>query len=148
MFIRMIQNKAFTLVELIVVIALVAILAATGIPTYRNISVRAEETRIKRILTNARSAIDMWRSDQLLANPDGASEGWPTLADVQSSIFREVTFPENPWASTSPSTVVAVAGADHSVPGGGGWCYDAASGTFWANTTGDADGTYTAVNTW
>lgn len=137
-------QNAFTLVELIVVIVLIAILAGVGAPIYTNITTHAEASKIKATLDNVRAAIEMTHGENVLTGINS----WPSLADVQGAVLRDIKFPENPWVTTNKSTIVAVAANNRSVPGGSGWCYHAASATFWANTTADQTSTGAPANEW
>lgn len=56
-------KSAFTLVELLIVIIIVAILAAIAIPKMRDGWERAEESRLKALLKLRREAVERFRQD-------------------------------------------------------------------------------------
>jgi general secretion pathway protein G len=57
-------EKGFTLIELMVVIAIIGILVSMAVPTYRTIVVRAKETVLKQNLATLRDVIDQYYADK------------------------------------------------------------------------------------
>jgi len=68
------RGKKFTLIELIVVIAVLGILAAIVIPNISNFQNKARDTQLTADTRNVQTALDMYRLEQ----PDGAE---PILVD-------------------------------------------------------------------
>lgn len=62
---RMHGSKGFTLLELIVAIAIVGILASIALPTYRNYVVRGNRTDVQAQLMQLASNLERYKSQQL-----------------------------------------------------------------------------------
>ncbi len=136
------KNSAFTLVELIVVIVVLAILSGVAIPKYFDYAAKAKESACKGTLGGVRSGIANYYSNQLVNSGTGV---YPTLTQIQTTgtVMQEI-LPVNPFNN---SATIAAATYSVSAPptsGNAGWNYDAVTGKFWANT----NTTGIAENTW
>lgn len=58
------RHKGFTLIEMIIVFALIGILVGLGLPQYRNATVRAREAVLKEDLFQMRKLIGQYYSDK------------------------------------------------------------------------------------
>lgn len=135
-------RKAFTLIELIVVIVVLAILSGVAIPKYFDYTAKAKEAATKGTLGAVRAGIANYYANQLVTTGTGA---YPTLAQLEAvgTVMQE-PIPANPYNSSND---VAAATYNSSAPptsGASGWNYDAATGKFWANT----DSTSVNENDW
>jgi len=79
------RGKKFTLIELIVVIAVLGILAAIVIPNISNFQNKARDTQLTADTRNVQTALDMYR----LERDDGVSE--PILVNGSEEDSEEVT---------------------------------------------------------
>lgn len=126
-------TKAFTLVELIVVIVVLAILSGIAIPRYIDYSARAKESAARATLGAARSGIaNFYANSALTTTPT-----WPTLAQMQAlgTVMQEA-IPGNPYKASSSNAIQAKTW-DNTNPtdaAAAGWNYDATQGKFWANS--------------
>ncbi len=57
------KHAAFTLVELLIVIIIIAVLAAIAIPKFANQSVRSKESALKAELSLLRNAVELFKND-------------------------------------------------------------------------------------
>lgn len=109
------RKTAFTLVELVIVIAVVAILAAVLIPTFAGVIHSAKENAA---LENARSAwTEVMADDEILGSPDalmrkhGKVHGW--FFDVMSGKFK---YHEGKFTVTYDTVDFSVISYDGSIP--------------------------------
>lgn len=142
--IRRRDRGGFSLVELVIVIAILGILASVAIPRFVDFTDDAKRSACQSTLGGVRSAVGNyygWKS-----GPSGGGvPGWPTLAELtDGSSVLKTAIPDNPY-STGATPNAVVAGATKGVPvtagTTGGWCYKASTGEFWADTasgTGEA----------
>lgn len=124
-------TRAFTLVELIVVIVVLAILSGVAIPRYIDYSTRAKESAARATLGGVRSAIaNFYANSALTGTPT-----WPTLVQIQTlgTVMQEA-LPANPYNN---SAVIAAAtwATTPPVSGANGYNFDATAGKFWLNST-------------
>ena len=124
-------RRAFSLVELVVVVLIVGILAAVAAPKMFDTSTKARESATKASLSVVRNAIELYYSEhnvyptavQLVevtkVSPDGMKN------------FIKGPFPVSSYGKKDASVLAGTA-ADS---GTTGWVYDAATGSFWVNDT-------------
>jgi len=127
--------RAFTLIELIAVIIVLAILSGIAIPKYIDYAAKAKESSCRGTLGGARSAIANFYANAAV----NGSAAFPTLTQMQTfgttGVMQE-QIPANPYQAAATGTVISAAtwNATPPVSGTNGWNYDAATGKFWANT--------------
>lgn len=124
--------RAFTLVELIVVIVVLAILSGVAIPKYFDYAQKAKESACKGTLGAVRSGIANFHANSIVSN---GTATWPTLVQMQTlgTVMQE-PLPANPY-NNSNAIQAATWATTPPVNGTAGWSYDAATGKFWANST-------------
>jgi general secretion pathway protein G len=138
---RSVRKSGFTLVEVLIVVVIMAILAATIIPQFTDSTSDAKASTTKFNLHTLRSQIELYKTQhngvvptgtlvELTKNTDidgvqGTGSGFP-----YGPYIRQI--PDNPFNNSDAVTVItndpAVA-AD--VTGTGGWLYNATTGGIW-----------------
>ena len=123
--------RAFTLIELIAVIVVLAILSGIAIPKYFDYAANAKASATKGALGGMRSAIANYYANQAV----NGSAAYPSLAllTTMGTVMQEA-IPNNPY-NNSNSVKSATWAATPPVAGAEGWAYDVAVGRIWANST-------------
>ncbi|MCX5688215.1 MAG: prepilin-type N-terminal cleavage/methylation domain-containing protein [Planctomycetota bacterium] len=157
---RRVRSRAFTLVELVAVIVVLAVLAGVAVPTYFDYRDRARAAACRTVLAHVREAIHNFRFKKI-ANLEttgtttfgylnytgaygrlinGYAPGqWPTFLEFTTAgVVLTAEIPANPFNSSATvrdAGVVAVAaGGLYPVSGTAGWAYSAETGEFWSNS--------------
>jgi len=138
-------RAGFTLVELVIVIVVLGLLAAVAVPKFFDFTTDAKEAACKGALGGVRSAISNFHAYSVTPS-GGGTPSWPTLAELTTvGTVMQQEIPDNPY-STSATQNAVVAGTTKGTPETsgttGGWCYNASTGEFWADTAsgaGEAD---------
>ena len=66
------EARAFTLIELLIVVAIIAILAAIAVPNFLEAQVRAKVSRVKSDMRSLATAIETYRIDRMLTQLSSA----------------------------------------------------------------------------
>jgi prepilin-type N-terminal cleavage/methylation domain-containing protein len=127
--------RAFTLIELIAVIIVLAILSGIAIPKYIDYAAQAKSSSCKGTLGAVRSAIANYYANSALSG----TAAYPAIGVMQtfgSGGVMQEPIPANPYVSGATATTISAAtwNATPPVSGTNGWNYDATAGKFWANS--------------
>ena len=131
--------RAFTLIELIAVIVVLAILSGVAIPKYFDYANNAKASSTKGTLGGTRSAIANFYANSAVSG----TPAYPTLVQLQTvgTVLQE-PMPANPYNNDATIAAATYSAASPPVSGTNGWNYDVASGKFWCNSS------TASANTW
>jgi general secretion pathway protein G len=117
---RLATRRGFTLLELMVVMALIVVLAAIGMASYRNAVTVAQEAVLKENLFRMRDAIDQYYADK---------QRYPaSLQDLVSDGYLRA-IPEDPMTQSADTWQTILAEPDPNNPTGEIGIYDVKSGS-------------------
>jgi len=128
-------NRGFTLIELVIIIAVLGILAAVAIPKYANITSESKEAAARGALGGLRSGITIYYANQAVTT---GTASWPTVSQLSTpGIVMEQSLPANPYQHPDSAADSMVTGVTKGTAVGsrGGWAYNAVTGEVWPNTT-------------
>ncbi|MBN2407120.1 MAG: prepilin-type N-terminal cleavage/methylation domain-containing protein [Elusimicrobia bacterium] len=153
------KEKGFTLIELMIVVAIIGILAAVAIPKFADLIDRAKEAKVKGNLSAIRSAVSIYYGSNeglapALDNEAQLATGLVTDGDNMSKLpgadiptITGAGVTSGSWADDAATN----GGVDYANKGGSddldGWSYDATELEVWAETSG-ADSQGNAIHEW
>jgi prepilin-type N-terminal cleavage/methylation domain-containing protein len=149
------RHRGFTLIEVLIVVVIMAVLAATIIPQFASSTKDAKLSTLKFNQQSLRSQIDMYKTNHVGTYPPIVSGSLPgllfcsdangnmaspasTIADgthIYGPYVNNQALPTNPFDGTTTVTAVATAGAvpTTTVSPAQGWQYDVTTGGLFPN---------------
>jgi prepilin-type N-terminal cleavage/methylation domain-containing protein len=143
-------RKAFTLIEVLIVVVIMAVLAATIIPQFATSTRDAKESSLNFNLHTMRSQIELYKAHHNGEPPDNVGDGTngylPQLTsrtNVSGAVGAdENTHPYGPYFDEVPdnpfnadNSVIGVGATPVSGDGTSGWQYNTTTGEIWPNNT-------------
>jgi general secretion pathway protein G len=128
-------KKAFTLVEILIVVVILGILAAIVVPQFTNATQDAQEGNLRAQLKSVQNQIELFKARE---------NRYPTLAELNQAPTIAGSDPASGWGllidqgyiKKAPKNPAAPSGVQHIVAAGSsannGWEYNAADGTLGA----------------
>ena len=140
-----IRRNAFTLIEVLIVVVIMAVLAATVIPQFTASHNEARESSLLFNTHTLQTQIELYKMQHIGNYPTITALSLPQLTsatNASGTIGTGVTFPYGPYIvsdfPTNPfnnsSNVVGGTGASV-MEGGAGWQYNASTGGIWPNNS-------------
>lgn len=140
------RRRAFTLIEVLIVVIIMAVLAATIIPQFSSSTTDAKTSSLKFNLHTIRSQIEMYKVHHASKVPGLATfleqmtkptdiNGATTGTNLIYGPYFQGQVPANPFNASNALVAVATAGKEPTavVAGGAGWQYDETTGGFYPN---------------
>ncbi len=142
---KTLRRRAFTLIEMLIVVIIMAVLAATIIPQFASSTTDAQNSSLNFSLHTMRSQVEMYKIQHLgnypslakyvdqMTLPTNISGG--TTGDTPYGPYITDEVPKNPFNDSNTLVAVATAGTKPVavVAGGAGWQYDETTGAIWPN---------------
>lgn len=140
------RRSGFTLVEVLLVVVIMAILAATVIPSFTDSSVDAKESSLSFNLHTLRSQIELYKMHHVGQAPQTITDGelvqLLTTTNTTGTPGTGDDYPYGPYLvngiPANPITGIATITETANNPpsaqsGNGGWLYHKATGNIWAD---------------
>ena len=139
------SRSAFTLIEVLIVVVIMAILAATIIPQFTDSTKDSKLSTVKFNLATLRSQVQLYRTHHNGVNPSATLAELTTTTDVSGTVGTGAAFVYGPYLRDLPynpfnnkKTVTAITQDPPTAAqgtGAGGWLYNATTGNVWIDDT-------------
>ena len=98
------MQKGFTLIELMIVVAIIAILAAIAIPAYQDYTIRSQVSEGMSLSDGAKTAVAEYYSNKGTWPATNAPAGLATSTDIKGSYVSSVAIANGKITATYSST--------------------------------------------
>ncbi|MBX3408353.1 MAG: prepilin-type N-terminal cleavage/methylation domain-containing protein [Phycisphaeraceae bacterium] len=139
------SRKAFTLVEILIVVVILGILAAIVVPQFTNATQDAQAGNLKAQLKSVQNQIELFNARNNGSYPDFATDGWTTLisGNYVKTPPQNPAFPGDAAAKASISVVTGTTRGSASTA----WVWNSDERTLYASYFNETDGTVTGTAT-
>jgi general secretion pathway protein G len=135
------MSKAFTLVEILIVVVILGILAAIVVPQFTNATEDAQQGNLRAQLKSLQNQIELFKA-RTNSYPDLVANGWDQMIDPNGDgDFSDgyiKAAPKNPAAPAGYQDVIAATPTANA-----GWHYDVSTGTLGATYYDESTDTLT-----
>lgn len=133
------RHKAFTLVEILIVVVILGVLASIVVPQFASATSQTQEVATLEQLTHLRRALAVYNVRNNSASP-AINSGDGTWAELLSADYLRMGAPANGWiGGPHARDIVIRATPDTGYHRNYGWIYDPATGNIWAASFDSAD---------
>jgi general secretion pathway protein G len=134
------RTRAFTLIEILIVVIILGILAAIAVPQFASATGEAQVGATRDQLLKIRDAISIYALRSGNQFPPSIAAGPGTWGELLNGYFRPTSPPKNPYVLAGNETVIVLGNSPPiAYDGTFGWMYDAATGEVWAGGFDAAD---------
>ncbi len=105
-------QKGFTLIELMIVVAIIAILAAIALPAYQDYTIRSQVSEASSLVAGAKTSVTEFKADRGAWPADNSAAGMSTDTDIKGKYVSAVTVSDGLITATlnGPNVNKAIAG--------------------------------------